>query len=142
MAAYATVEELVARLDFEPSEDELRLAEAALEDASVLVAAELQHLADSAPPPPLARTIVLAAARRLMVNPSGYSSSKSGDEAVAFADGQQASVYLTPSEIGLLQRLVRPGKAFGTIPLVAWGSKSAERPFGEVDPGYPYRPMR
>lgn len=122
MGPFATVEELVRRLDFDLSEQELAMAETALEDASALVRAHGKPWPDPALAPAIAKSITVSAARRFMVNPDGLMQSRAGDETLAWDGlGEQAgSVYLTKAEIKLLQRIARPN-GITAVPLSAWG---------------------
>lgn len=128
MEPFAELEELLARLDWDLSTQELSMAEGALEDASNLVRAEGRNWTRENAPA-LAKTITLAAARRYMVNPDGYTQSRAGDETLAWAEqGDNAgTVYLTKGEIKLIHRIVRPS-GLHSVPLVAWGPIAAPTP--------------
>ena len=81
----ANVDDLVARLDWELSPDERRIAEHAIEDLSD----EARFLGSSAwtatSAPRIVRTTILKAAQRFMRNPDGYVQSRAGDEVVGWA---------------------------------------------------------
>lgn len=81
----ATVDDLKARLDWDLSEEELRIAEHAIEDLSD----EARFLGSSGwtavSAPRIVRTTVLKAAQRFMRNPDGYIQSRAGDELVGWA---------------------------------------------------------
>ncbi|WP_411120600.1 hypothetical protein [Streptomyces sp. x-19] len=122
--AYATLDELKGRLDWELDEDELRIAMGALEDASDLAATYGREWPEDAAPR-LVRTLVLKAASRYMRNPNGYTQSRAGDETLAWADiGQDAgTVYLTREEIRLLEELGGRRRGLASAEISAWGSK-------------------
>lgn len=127
MEPFATVDELAKRLDFDLSETERAMAEGALEDASNLVRAHGKTWADAASAPYIAKTIALAAAKRYMGNPDGYTQSRAGDETLGWDGiGEQAgSVYLTAAEIKLLTRIVRPNGIY-SVTIVAHGPTRPE----------------
>jgi hypothetical protein len=122
MEPFATVEDLVKRLDWELSPEELSMAEGALEDASTLVRANGRLWEDITTAPHIAKTITLSAAKRYMNNPDGYTQSRAGDETLAWDEqGENAgSVYLTKAELALLRRIVRPN-GLTSVMVVAHG---------------------
>ncbi|MFJ8583551.1 hypothetical protein ACIRD2_02685 [Streptomyces sp. NPDC093595] len=124
--AYATLDELKGRLDWEPDEDELRIAVTALDDASDLAATYGRDWPEDSAPR-LVRTLVLKSAARYMRNPNGYTQSRAGDETLAWSDahGRDAgSVYFTREEIRLLENLAGNRAGLASVPVVAWGSKA------------------
>ncbi|GAA0967418.1 hypothetical protein [Actinocorallia libanotica] len=128
--AYATLDELTARLDWTLDADEERIAASALEDASDLAA----HYGRDWPEtnvPRLVRTLVLKAAVRYMRNPDGYTQSRAGDETLAWSDasGENAgTVYFTDEEIKLLEGLGGRKPGLGSVQVSAWNSKIRHRP--------------
>ncbi|MHC0432204.1 hypothetical protein ACX6XY_18745 [Streptomyces sp. O3] len=105
--AYATLDELKARLDWDLDEDELRIGAGALEDASDLATVYGRDWPE-ATPPRLVRTLVLKSAARYLRNPHGYTQSRAGDETLTWGDahGRDAgSVYFTREEVRLLEGL-------------------------------------
>ncbi|MFF7021411.1 hypothetical protein ACFY97_10385 [Streptomyces klenkii] len=121
--AYATLADLRGRLDWEPDEDELRIAAGALEDASALAAAYGRDWpADRAPQ--LVRTLVLKAAARYMSNPSGYTQSRAGDETLAWSDlGHDAgTVFFTHEEKRLLEGLAGTRPGLVSVVVSSWDS--------------------
>jgi hypothetical protein len=125
----ATADELAARMGEVFTGMRLAQAEAALDDASATVRAEAALTPEwtSSNAPPMAKTIVLAVARRLLVNPDRLTSQKIG----SYAEGQSASsatgVILTSHErIAVARasgrtgvqsvRVYRPGLAQGELP--------------------------
>ncbi|WP_159795657.1 hypothetical protein [Puerhibacterium puerhi] len=140
MEPLASLEELQNRLDWVLDEQEKVLAESALEDASALVRAQgLNWTPQNIPP--VAKTIVLAAARRYVVNNQGLVTSRAGDETLQWADiGDKAgSVYLTEDEKKTLSTITR-GVGFGSIPMTAWKTRPGaadDRPYYVPVSGWP-----
>jgi hypothetical protein len=136
--AYATMEDLKARLDWELDEDELRIAGGALEDASDLAA----HYGRDWPEdttPRLVRTLVLKAATRYMKNPDGYTQSRAGDETLGWNDkaGENAgTVYFTDEEQKLLISLAGKKPGLVSVPISAWNSKIRRGDLGRVPVDY------
>ncbi|WJN62709.1 head-tail joining protein 1 [Streptomyces phage phiScoe15] len=123
--AYATLDDLKARLDWELDADEVRIAGGALEDASDL-AAHYGRAWDEANAPRLVRTLVLKAAQRYMKNPDGYTQSRAGDETLAWNDaaGENAgTVYFSDEEIKLLRSLAGKQPGVYSVPLTAYKTK-------------------
>ncbi|MEU3045801.1 hypothetical protein ABZ705_04570 [Streptomyces sp. NPDC006984] len=123
--AYATLDELKARLDWDLDDDELRIAAGALEDASDLAAVYGRDWPE-ATPPRLVRTLVLKSAGRYMRNPNGYTQSRAGDETLAWSDahGRDAgSVYYTREEIRLLEGLAGTRPTLTSVVVSAWDSR-------------------
>jgi len=98
----ATVEELSKRLvqPPTPSTPDYDRAEASLEDASALVLAETGQDWDEDSVPAVAKTIVLRAAIRAYLNPTGVSARSMGPFSEQIPDG----VYLTADEQRMLER--------------------------------------
>jgi plasmid stabilization system protein ParE len=127
--AYATMEDLKARLDWELDEDEERIAGGALEDASDLAAYYGREWAETSAPR-LVRTLVLKAATRYMKNPDGYTQSRAGDETLAWNDRQgenAGTVYFTDEEQKLLISLAGKKPGLMSVPISAWNSKIRPR---------------
>jgi plasmid stabilization system protein ParE len=136
--AYATLEDLKARLDWELDEDEARIAGGALEDASDLAAHYGRNWAEDAAPR-LVRTLVLKATSRYMKNPDGYTQSRAGDETLAWNDkaGENAgTVYFSDEEIKLLAALGGRKPGIVSVPIVAYGSKIRRGDLGRVPVDY------
>lgn len=104
MEPFATLAELQDRLDWTLSPDEERIARGALEDASDLAREYGKNWTDAASAPRLVRTLVLTACTRYMRNPDGYTTSRAGDETLAWGElGDKAgSVYFTEAEQRML----------------------------------------
>ncbi|MFE0771972.1 hypothetical protein [Streptomyces sp. NPDC058861] len=122
--AYATLDELKGRLDWEPDEDEMRIAAGALDDASDLVATYGRDWPEDTAPR-LVKTLVLKSAARYMRNPNGYTQSRAGDETLAWSDiGRDAgTVYFSREEIRLLEELAGRKRGIYSAPVSAWGTK-------------------
>lgn len=127
MAAFATLDELKARLDWTLDADEERIATSALEDASDQACYHGKEWSvDTAPR--MVKTLVLKSAARYMKNPEGYTVSRAGDETAQWDDVSGAGeVIFTPEEIKVLRALAGKG-TIGSIPVTAWGpqKKTAE----------------
>ncbi|GAA2609589.1 hypothetical protein SMC26_39425 [Actinomadura fulvescens] len=98
----ATVAQLEARLGEPPGSlagEDLARATAALEDASVLVAAYGSRTWTIETVPDTARVVVLRLARRFWDNPEGLNYEALGDHTVSRA---AASTFLTPEERALV----------------------------------------
>lgn len=108
MDALATVAQVAARIGEEiSSDDDVALANAVLEEASEWARFYGDPTWGATVPPALAVTIVVAAASRGYLNPSGYDMER-GDmvtfnRAGAYANG----ATLTPGEISVLKKLAR-----------------------------------
>ncbi|ROR95512.1 hypothetical protein EDD28_0068 [Salana multivorans] len=126
MTALATLDELKERVEWELSEDEERIAAAALEDISDLVRAGRRDWQPGACPA-VVRKIALGAVVRYLRNPDGVTTSRAGDETVMW-DGigdKAGGVYLTTAEERILTKLVRPN-GLTPVDLVAWAPTSRE----------------
>ncbi|MGC4928074.1 hypothetical protein [Streptomyces sp. DT117] len=135
--AYATLDELTGRVDWELDEDELRIATTALADASDLAATYGREWpADRAPR--LVKMLVLKSAVRYLRNPNGYTQSRAGDETLAWSDahGRDAgSVYFTREEIRLLENLAGTRPGLTSVTLSAWGSRLRPHSSGRANAG-------
>lgn len=123
---FATVEELVDRLDWDLDEKELRMAAAALEDASDLARGiGKASWLDSTTAPRLVRVTVLNACKRYMQNPAGYTQSRAGDETLGWADlGDKAgSVYFTDDEERMIRGLAGQASGLYMATTYAWSSR-------------------
>lgn len=141
--AYATLDELKERLDWDLDNDELRIAAGALEDASDLAAVYGRDWPE-ATPPRLVRTLVLKAAARYVRNPHGYTQSRAGDETLAWGDahGRDAgSVYFTREEIRLLEGLAGTRPTLTSVIVSAWDSRDRPVRAGLVPVDYDGKPF-
>lgn len=131
----ATLDELTARLDWTLDDDEVRAAPGYLEEASDLARAYGRSWPTAASAPRLVRNTVLAAVRRFMRNPEGYTQSRAGDETLAWTDlGDEAgSIYFTEREIKLISGFASKA-GLSTAGVTAWGpQKRREVGFVPVD---------
>ncbi|MFI9205286.1 hypothetical protein [Streptomyces sp. NPDC053048] len=122
--AYATLDDLKGRLDWDLDADELRIAAGALEDASTLAAAYGRDWPETHAPR-LVRTLVLKATSRYMANPNGYTQSRAGDETLAWSDahGRDAgTVYFTAEEKRLLEGLAGTRPSLTSVIVSSWDS--------------------
>lgn len=103
------VPELEVRLGVEPDSlqgNDLARAQAVLSDARALVtAAAGSALAD--PPQQVAVAVLLMAARRAYLNPSGAVSETVGPYSIRYGDDSPNGVYLTPREVESLRKLAK-----------------------------------
>lgn len=133
--AFADLEDLQDRLDFELDEAQTRMAMAALEDASELARSYAgvnwqDHLA-----PRIVQVTVLNVAARYMRNPDGLTTSRAGDETLSWADLKgKASLHFTADEMALLGKFGRRN-TIGSIGTYAWRSgNSVPNGFVPTDP--------
>ncbi|MEU7570327.1 hypothetical protein [Micromonospora sp. NPDC049240] len=126
--AYATLDELKDRLDWELDADEERIARSSLDDASELARYYGKDWADDAAPR-LVKTVVLRACKRYMDNPQGYNQSRAGDETLGWSDrapqvGSEAgSVHFTVAEQKMLAGLAGSKRGIYSAPISAWGTR-------------------
>lgn len=131
MASLATLQELENRLDWTLDAQEKVVAQAALDDASVLVqSVGLAWTVDNAPP--IVKSIVLSMARRLMVNVQGVTVSRAGDEQLSWSDvGDKAgAVYLTADERRLISGIARGAQSLVSVGTYAWGQGASRHTIG------------
>lgn len=112
LPALAVIEDLAVRLGVDGSQIDDARAQACLDDASVLVRAELDQtwvdvsgeliVAGDGAVPDVARFVVLASAKRAYENPSGITSKTASDVTIAFQARPATGVYLTEEERALL----------------------------------------
>lgn len=133
--AFADLEDLQDRLDFELDEVQMRMAIAALEDASEDARGYSginwqDHLA-----PRWVTSIVLRVCADYMRNPDNFITSRAGDETVSWADAKgKRSLHFKDYEI---ERLRACGKrnTIGSIGTYAWRSgTSVPNGFVPTDP--------
>lgn len=129
------VSALLTRIGLDPSElssAELARAEAALEDATALALAEApESVADkwrADGPPAVVRTVILKSARREFENPRQLNQEQLGEHMVGIS--ATSGVYLTPSELSLIQREAR-----GSLQFV--GSIRTPTAYGKGDTRWP-----
>lgn len=120
----ATVDGLEARLGTSLTGDDLRRAEAMLDDASALIRAEAGvtwldaggRLADV---PELIASICMAVAYRAYKNPEGVAQSSVGDVSLSYGRTPPGAVWLTPDERRQVRRLGGGAPSIKTAQLVA-----------------------
>ena len=126
--AFATVQELQARLEWTLSDAEVGVAEGALDDLTIAAReygrytwTELQH-------PPAIKSMILTAAARFMRNYEGFSESRAGDETLGWKGGsvEPGTAEFTKTEIKRIKRLAS-APAFGTLTTYTWGTTKATR---------------
>lgn len=121
--AYASLDELMERMDRDLDEAEQGMAESGLEDATVLAMTYGREWPED-DPPRLVRTLVLKAVRRFMINPEGFTTSRAGDETVQWGDAHRrdaGSVYFTYDEQKLLANLAGRAPGISSATVSAWG---------------------
>ena len=125
--ALATLDDVVDRLEDEPTPEVEAMIEAYLEDASDK--AVVYGPWSEADCPAAIRRLVAAAVARFIRNPDGFAQSRAGDETLAWQDLEEiGSVYFTRSEIEYMQTLGNPRlPAFGTIQITAHGTTPPAR---------------
>lgn len=120
MAAFASLDQVQARLDWTLDADEERVATAALDDASDLARYYGKEW-DATTAPRMVQTYVLRAVVRYMKNPEGLVTARAGDETSQWAERPGlGDVTFTEEEIKALKALAGRG-GLGSIPVVAWG---------------------
>lgn len=130
MASLATVAELKARCDWTFDTDEERVAAGYLEEASDLARSYGRDSWEPNNVPRMAKNIVLSSVRRFMRNPDGYTTSRAGDETLAWADNPEAgTIYLTKQEQKLL-RAMAGSKGLHSAGLNAWNPDGRTTRFG------------
>ena len=117
----ASVDDLVARLDWELDEAELRIATAAIEDLSD----DARHYGvatwTTGTVPRSVRTIILRAAVRYMRNPDGYIQSRAGDEIVGWAPRNTAgAAEFTPEEKAEIKDMARRGSPMRVVGIYSY----------------------
>ena len=133
MEKFATLTELINRLDWTLDPSEERVANAALEDASDLARGYGKNWVDALTAPRLVRTLVLGACVRYMKNQESYTLSRAGDETVQWeSQGEKAGVvHFTDDERRLLAALGGKSSIF-SVPVNAWRTQ----PRSYRDQGY------
>ena len=128
---FATLAELMGRLEWTLDANEEGTATGALEDLSNW-ARHYGRNWDATAAPRLVKTLVLSAAVRYMRNPDGYTTSRAGDETVGWAEhgSQTGNANFLDHEIAALKALARPNATFGTGILTAYGPQRLYGPDG------------
>ena len=127
--ALATAEDVIRRLEEEPTERMQQMIEEYLEDASDTARFYGSQDWTDEECPAEARRIVAAAVARYIRNPDGFTQSRAADEMLGWNETDEpGAIKFTANEIARLQRLAPlPMASMGTIQVSAWGSGSAPR---------------
>jgi hypothetical protein len=128
MELLATIDDLKARIEWELSADEERLALSVLEELSDKARFYGRDWHDSQDAPRLVVSTVISAARRYLRNPDGYEQSRAGDEILVWARARGAmpgSPEFSAAEVAAIQTLAGRGGGIYSSPIVAWGRKPA-----------------
>lgn len=125
MEAYASIDELKARLDFDLEPSEETMAEAALQDLSD----DARYYGNKDWPlaavPPFIKRLILKAAVRYMRNPDGYMVSRAGDETIQWAEdksGDAGTAHFLKEEIEAIKELVYGKRGLHSVGVIAYGS--------------------
>lgn len=142
--ALATLDELRVRLEFELDDEHMvKMAEAALADASTLVREYGITAWSKDTAPPIAVTLTLKAAARFMNNPMLLETARGGDETNMWGSGNADGVRLTPEEIDLLRSHRKESRGFQSVPTYLYSPRPERRhpghyfpvdAYGEKDP--------
>ena len=129
---FATLDDLLARLDWDLSPEELRIAESALEDLSD--DARLYGSSSWTPvsAPRMVRTRVLRAAVRYMRNPDGYITSRAGDEIVGWAPKKVSGAEFTADEIAELKDAAKRAATLNTVGTYAYMNPAHDQKHREI----------
>jgi len=134
MSAFATVDEVQARLDWTLDDGERNLAMGALEDLSDEARHHGRAWTAETVPGSVKRLVIKATARYLR-NPDGYEQSRAGDETVIWnhASKTPGSAEFTEPEIKAIRALTRP-QSFGSMQMTAWDTKPGASEVGQFVP--------
>ncbi|MFC0622821.1 hypothetical protein [Kribbella deserti] len=140
-----TITELAARLPFELDADETREAEGAIADLSddARLYGKPGWLSPAVTPVPV-KNLILKAAGRHMKNHDGYTTSRAGDETVAWTDrGHDAgSAYFTDRELKALRAMANHTAGLYSVEIIAWHQpRPPQRREGLVATQEPNRPF-
>lgn len=132
----ASLNDLRARLEFDIEELDRGedLANAALEDASVLVRTYGVEGWSIDTAPPIAVMLTLKAAARFMNNPMMLDLARGADEQNTWGDTNSRGVYLAPDEIALLREHRKQDRGLMSVPTQLWGAAPPAPPAGHQVP--------
>ena len=106
--AFATKDDVLARLEDEPTAQMLVMIEAGLEEATDLAIYYGANWTDDNAPDPVRRIVARAVARWIR-NPEGLQQSRAADETLAWSeDNARGEVMFTPEEIERVRALGSP----------------------------------
>lgn len=127
--ALATIGDVTARLEDEPTPEMEAMIEAYLEDASDQARFYGSREWTEVTCPDPIRRMVASAVARFLRNPDGLSQSRAGDETLAWQQMPEVgTVYFTEREVERLQTIGNPRlPSFGTIQMLAHGSTPPPR---------------
>lgn len=123
MTAFATVDEVQARLDWTLDAGEKNIAQGALEDLSDWACHYGRPwTADTAPG--FIKRLVIRATARWLRNPDGYETSRAGDETVGWNHSAETpgAAEFTEAEIKAIKSFIRP-HSFGSMQMSAFDTK-------------------
>ena len=153
--AFADREDVIARLEEEPTEHMLVMIDAGLEEATDLAVYYGASWTDENVPGPVKRIVARAVARWIR-NPDGLEQSRAADETLQWSERAAAgNVEFTPEEIERVRALGRPvvpsfGSASVTTDYMGGGSGGFSpyvpvahggRPFPFLTQEFPNRPV-
>lgn len=126
--AFATVQELQARLEWTLSTTEVGVAEGALDDLTIQAKEYGRATWTDGQHPPAIKSMILSAAARFMRNYEGFSESRAGDETLGWKQGsvEPGTAEFTKGEIKRIKRIAS-APAFGAITTYTWGTTPATR---------------
>lgn len=138
MDPFATLEELEARLEWTLDDGERRIAQGALESLSDDARFYGRAWLNAQSAPRQVKNLVLKAASRFMRNPDGYTTSRAGDETLAWTDRGENSgeAEFTEREIKALKAMAGQG-GIVSVPTYAWNSRKSSGPVYVPVSGYP-----
>lgn len=129
--ALATREQVVARLEDEPTPKMLTMIDEYLEDASDQARFYGKEWTQDSCPPAIMRMVANAVAR-FMRNPDGFEVNRAGDETLGWQELPKdavGNVYFSSREIERIQRLANPVlPKFGTMQMIAYGDRPEPEP--------------
>lgn len=119
---FASIEDVKARLEEEPTPAMIRMIEAGLEDASDMAIFYGASWGEMSCPDPVRRIVARAVARWIR-NPDGFEQSRAADETLVWAEPTR-DVEFTPEEIARIRALGRPVvPKYAAAPISPYGSR-------------------
>lgn len=124
--ALASLDDLETRLEY-PLDDEhmKKVAQSALDDASVLIREYGVKTWSPATAPPIAVMLTLKAAARFVNNPMSLETARGADETNMWGESNSNGVYLRPDEIELLREHRKTNRGLYSAPVQLWGKAPA-----------------
>lgn len=126
--AYADVDEVDARLEWDLDAGERAVCQGALDDLSDWARHYGRHWPVESVPKSVKRLVIRAAAR-YMRNPDGYEQSRAGDETVIFNHSAKTpgSAVFSDDEVKAIKATARPVAGLMSIQIQAHGTKLPTR---------------